>query len=114
MAVDGVGTSLTIASPFIFVALAARGSGTSVPVRAAWASIGLALLHMLLYYNNGFVQLNAHRFCLDFLPVLMVLIALGTQRLRPERWKPLVAWAVGLNLFVLAVLPLLSRALRRL
>jgi phosphoglycerol transferase MdoB-like AlkP superfamily enzyme len=111
---DGVGTSLTIASPFVFVAVAARGSGTSVPVRAAWASVGLALGHMLLYYNNGFVQLNAHRFCLDFLPVLMVLVALGSKRVAAERWKPLVAWAVGLNLFVLAVLPQLSRALRRL
>lgn len=114
VAVDGVGTSLTIASPFVFVALAARGSGTSVPVRAAWASVLLALAHMLLYYNNGYVQLNAHRFCLDFLPVLMVLIALGAKRIPEERWKPLVAWAVGLNLFVLAVFPHLSRALRRL
>ncbi|NMO17736.1 glycosyl transferase family 39 [Pyxidicoccus fallax] len=114
IAVDGIGTSLTIASPFVFVALAARGSGTSVPVRAAWASVLLALGHMLLYYNNGFVQLNSHRFCLDFLPVLMVLVALGTKRISGERWKPLVGWAVGLNLFVLAVFPHLSRALRRL
>jgi hypothetical protein len=114
VAVDGIGTSLTIASPFVFVALAARGEGTSVPVRAAWASVLLALTHMLLYYNNGFVQLNAHRFCLDFLPVLMVLVALGARRLPADRWKPLVAWAVGLNLFVLAVFPHLSRALRRL
>jgi hypothetical protein len=114
VAVDGIGTSLTIASPFVFVALAARGGGTPVPVRAAWASVLLALAHMLLYYNNGFVQLNSHRFCLDFLPVLMVLVALGAKRLPGERWKPLVAWAVGLNLFVLAVFPYLSRALRRL
>ncbi|WP_426750541.1 glycosyltransferase family 39 protein [Myxococcus sp. Y35] len=114
VAVDGVGTSLTIASPFVFVALAARGDGTSVPVRAAWASVLLALTHMLLYYNNGYVQLNAHRFCLDFFPVLFVLVALGANRLPADRWKPLVAWAVGLNVFVLAVLPGLSRALRRL
>ncbi|MFP2907809.1 glycosyl transferase family 39 [Pyxidicoccus sp. 3LFB2] len=114
VAVDGIGTSLTIASPFLFVALAARGSGTDVPVRAAWASVLLALTHMLFYYNNGFVQLNAHRFALDFLPVLMVLVALGAKRLPSDRWKPLVAWAIGLNVFVLAVFPYLSRALRRL
>ena len=40
--------------------------------------------------------------------------ALGAKRMPADRWKPLVAWAVGLNFFVLAVFPYLSRALRRL
>lgn len=112
--VNGFGTSLTVASPFVFLALAARDGGGLVPVRAAWATVGLAATHMLFYYNNGWIQLNAHRFTLDFLPVLMVLVALGVKQ-RPEgRWKPLVAWAVGLNAFVLALMPHLTRWLGRL
>ncbi|QSQ18239.1 glycosyltransferase family 39 protein [Myxococcus landrumensis] len=114
MGMDGFGTSLTIASPFIFLALAARGAGTSVPVRAAWVSIVLAVAHMLMYYNNGWVQVNTQRFTLDFLPVMMVLVALGVKRWPAGPWKPLVAWAVGLNVFVIAVLPHLSRALSKL
>ncbi|OJH41435.1 glycosyltransferase family 39 protein [Cystobacter ferrugineus] len=110
--IDGMGTSLTLASPFLFVALAA------LPERrlrwAAWAMVGLCLVHMLHYYNNGWVQLNAQRFSLDFLPVLWVLMALGTRHVDARWWKALVAWSIGLNVFVLALLPVLGRALRKL
>ncbi|WNG41103.1 glycosyl transferase family 39 [Archangium violaceum] len=109
---DGLGTSLTFASPFVFVALAARGE-RALRV-AAWSMVLLALVHMLHYYNNGWVQLNAQRFSLDFLPVLWVLVALGTRRLETRLWKGLVAWSVGLNVFALALLPVLMRSMRRL
>ncbi len=112
LGIDGMGTSLTLASPFVFVALAAR------PERflrqAAWGMVGLSLLHMLHYYNNGWVQLNAQRFSLDFLPVLWVLVALGTRHVEARWWKGLVAWSIGLNVLVLAVLPELVHAWRRL
>jgi 4-amino-4-deoxy-L-arabinose transferase-like glycosyltransferase len=107
-----LGTSLTLASPFVFVALAARGER---PFRlAAWGTVLLALVHMLHYYNNGYVQVNAQRFSLDFLPVLWVLVALGTRRLEPRHWKGLVAWSIGLNVLALSLMPVLVRALRRL
>ncbi|MBN1207433.1 MAG: glycosyl transferase family 39 [Myxococcaceae bacterium] len=107
-----MGTSLTLASPFIFVALAARGQRPWLV--AAWSAVLLALVHMLHYYNNGWVQLNAQRFSLDFLPLLWVLVALGTRRVEPRLWKVLVAWAVGLNVLALSLLQVLARVLQRL
>ncbi|WP_434387555.1 glycosyltransferase family 39 protein [Melittangium boletus] len=112
LGIDGMGTSLTLASPFVFVALAARSE--RFPRQAAWGMVGLSLLHMLHYYNNGWVQLNAQRFSLDFLPVLWVLVALGTRHVEARWWKGLVAWSIGLNVLVLAVLPELVHAWRRL
>jgi 4-amino-4-deoxy-L-arabinose transferase-like glycosyltransferase len=109
---SAMGTSLTLASPFLFVALAARGER---PLLAAtWGAVLLTLGHMLQYYNNGWVQLNAQRFSLDFIPVLWVLMALGTRRVEERLWKGLVAWSIGLNILALALLPVLARALRRL
>ena len=71
--ISGMGTALTFASPFVFLAAWARRPRALVV--AAWASVTLALLHMLGYYNNGWVQPNAHRFALDFFPALLVLRA---------------------------------------
>lgn len=106
---DPMGTSLTLASPFVFLALRARGP--RLLLLGAWATVGLGLLHMLLYYNNGYVQTNAQRFTLDVLPVLLVLVALGARR-TPEGWtKASVAWAVGLNLVMLFLVRALGRAL---
>ncbi|MFP2925460.1 glycosyltransferase family 39 protein [Pyxidicoccus sp. 3LG] len=107
-----MGTSLTVASPFIFVALAARGQRPWQV--AAWGTVLLTLVHMLHYYNNGWSQVNAQRFSLDFLPLLWVLVAMGTRRVEPKVWKPLVAWAVGLNVLALSLMPVLARALRKL
>ncbi|MDC0712894.1 glycosyltransferase family 39 protein [Stigmatella sp. ncwal1] len=109
---DGMGTSLTLASPFVFVALAARGERLFRV--GAWSVVLLALTHMLFYYNNGWVQTNAQRFTLDFLPVLWVLVALGTRHLEARVWKGLVAWSIGLNVFALALMPVLMRSLHRL
>lgn len=109
---DGMGTSLTIASPFLAIALAARERRAWLV--AAWASVSLALVHILLYYNNGWVQLNAQRFSLDFVPLLWVLFVLGTRRVRATVWRPLVAWSVGLNAFAMVGLPELARALGKL
>jgi hypothetical protein len=58
-------------------------------------------------------QVNAQRFSLDFLPLLWVLVALGSRRVEPRLWKGLVAWAVGLNVLALSLLPVLARAMRK-
>ncbi len=104
---DFYGTSITFASPFVFIALQAKGK--KLLKAGAWISISLALIHMLFYCNNGWVQINTQRFTLDFLPVLMVLVALGSKRIRP-RWLYLsVGVAVVLNMVAFIVLPLLTR-----
>ena len=51
----------------------------------------------LLYYYNGWVQVNCQRFSLDFMPLLIWLQALGTLRVDGRLWKAGVVWAVGLN-----------------
>ena len=51
---------------------------------------------------------------LDFLPLLWVLVAMGTRRVEPKVWKSLVAWAVGLNVLALSLMPVLARAFRKL
>lgn len=101
--VDPFGTSLTFASPFVFLAAVAR-----LPpwVRAgAAAAVGLIVVIHLTYYNNGFVQANAQRFSLDYLPILILLLAAALQRVPERLWKGLIAYAIALNVIGLAVVP---------
>ena len=102
---DPFGTSITFASPFIFAALWAKWG--KLRGSAAWISIGLILLYLLFYYNNGSAQWNAQRFTLDFMPLLMVLVARGMAQ-ADERlltfWKGTIVYAVALNALTLFVL----------
>jgi len=100
------GTSLLVASPFVL--LAARAQWRRSLLISAWISIGLIVVQTLFYYNNGWVQYNGQRFSLDFMPVLMVLTALGAKRSPAWSWKPLIIWAIGLNTLALVVLPLIG------
>ncbi len=106
---DRFGTSLTLASPFLFVAFLARGP--RLLLAGAWASVTLTLAHLLCYYNNGFVQYNAQRFTLDFMPVLIVLVALGAKRCGAPLVKGLVAYAVVLNAIALVGIPVIHACL---
>jgi 4-amino-4-deoxy-L-arabinose transferase-like glycosyltransferase len=100
---DRFGTSITFASPFVLYAILARWKR---PVLVgAWISIGLAILHMLFYHNNGFVQINCQRFSLDFFPILMLLVALGTRRVGDRWWKAVIVYSILLNVLALVVLP---------
>jgi hypothetical protein len=93
---DPFGTSLTMASPFLATAVVARGTGALG--RAAWVSVLLMLGSALLYYNNGWIQVNCQRFTLDFMPILILLQAIGAKNVDARLWKAGVVWAVGLNL----------------
>lgn len=92
---DPFGTSLTFSSPFLFVAFWAKWKKSLL--FSAWTSIGLILIHSLFYYSNGYYQINAQRFTLDFMPLLIVLTALGAQRCNPKIWKPLILYSIALN-----------------
>lgn len=106
MKMDRFGTSLTFASPFIFVALRALSQKKKL-ILSAWVSICLMLICMLLYYNNGYSQVNAQRFTLDFMPILIVLVALGTKRFPESIWKTAVAYSIFLNFLALFLIPLI-------
>ena len=98
---DPFGTSLTFASPFLFFAVLAR------PPRAVlWAATGglvVCIAAQLTYYNNGWFQTNAQRFTLDFIPVLVLLLAYAIRRTRSGLWKAAIVYAVALNFLALVV-----------
>jgi hypothetical protein len=109
--VDRYGTSLTFASPFVFAAIWGRSPSPSLSAllrRAVWASVLLTLIPTLCYYNNGFEQWNCQRFTLDFLPLLLIPLALGVARLPEWLWRPLLFYSIALNTLCLAVLPWIS------
>ena len=100
---DPFGTSLTFASPFVFFAFKAQGR--SILLWGAWISVSLCLLHMLFYFGNGWVQENGIRYALDFFPVLIVLVALGTKNVENKMlWKSAISYSVGLNLLAFSVI----------
>jgi len=102
MGTDPFGTAITFASPFVFAAL--RAKWDTWLKWAAWLSIGLILLNQLLYYNNGSMQWNAQRFTLDFMPILILLIALGLPQINPKLWKGAILYAVALNVLTLLII----------
>jgi hypothetical protein len=105
--VDRFGTSITFASPFVFFALLARWNRPLL--WGAWLSIVLPIVHMVFYYSNGATQTNAQRFTLDFLPILMLLVALGARRAAPTWWKVAIGYSVALNAVSLFLVDLLKR-----
>ncbi|MHC4165851.1 MAG: glycosyltransferase family 39 protein [Planctomycetota bacterium] len=100
---DSMGTSITFASPFIFYAFRARWP--KILRIGAWATITFCLLHMMLYYNNGWNQFNCQRFTMDFMPVLMLLVALGIDRSESNIWKYVISYSVILNILAHLVFP---------
>ncbi len=104
---DFYGTSITFASPFVFLALKARGK--KIIIAGAVITVGLCLIHMLLYCNNGWVQINTQRFTLDFLPVLLVLIAYGARNVQRTWVYVTIAAAVVLNIVAFIGVPVIMR-----
>jgi hypothetical protein len=100
---DIFGTSLIFASPFVLFALFAKGN--KVTIYSAWTAIGFTLLHMLLYYGNGYVQINVQRYTLDFLPVLILLVASSLQNIDRKLLCTLITYSVLLNIIALFLLP---------
>ena len=89
------GTSLLSASPFLIASI--KAAWPTVLKVAAWVTIILILVGQLFYHNNGFHQINTARFSLDFLPLLIVLTALGSQSIPQWLFKGLIGYAVFLN-----------------
>jgi hypothetical protein len=89
------GTSLFSASPFLIASF--KANWPKIVKIATWVTISLIFVGQLFYHNNGFEQVNTSRFTLDFLPLLIVLTALGASKLPMWLMKTLITYAVVLN-----------------
>lgn len=110
---DPFGTSLTFAAPFLF--LMALPPETRRLESFALACTALALVHMLMYFANGWAQVHGPRFAVDFIPMLLVIsIQFLKRRGASGLFQGLVIYAVALNLFAQIGLPGVIRVLGRL
>ena len=65
--------------------------------RPLWITVALVALPTLLYQNSGWFQFG-YRFSLDYLPFLILLVAIGDRSLR-GLGRVLIALAIAINLF---------------
>ena len=110
---DPYGTSLLAASPFVVAAFFAVRDRR---VWAAWAGVLLMTFATLFYYNNGWMQVNAQRFTLDFWPLLLIPLAVGLRQQfaagQTRLWQGVILYAVLLNVIALVLLQPLNSLLR--
>src|SRR6185369_7649181 len=65
--------------------------------KALWLCVAAVALPSLLYQNSGWVQFG-YRFSLDYLVLLILLLAIGGRPF--TRWtKALIAFGIAINLF---------------
>ncbi len=89
------GIAVWFTTPLLLLVLWPRERG---PLhRALWISVACVALPGLLYHNSGWYQFG-HRFSLDYLPMLFVLLAIGA---RPLGWvaRGLIIAGIAVNLF---------------
>ena len=99
------GASLALTAPFLFWSITARGRLAI----AAGISAALVLLVDLMHGNSGFAQFG-YRFVLDAVPILLLLIGLGSRERLPLGLRPAVqfgalftlwgVWAINVLNFV--------------
>jgi hypothetical protein len=81
---DPRGLSLFAATPALLYVFLAFWRRWECPcVRDAAVGLAACLIPLLLYFNTGFVQFG-HRFSMDYLPLLMILVVAGMGR-RPGK-----------------------------
>ncbi|WP_164730586.1 glycosyltransferase family 39 protein [Pelagibacterium montanilacus] len=107
LGLDPAGTSLLAASPFVLLALFA-------PMRrpvviGILCAIAIAA-PTLVYHSNGFSQYNVQRYVLDWLPILVYVLALAVARRHRPSFAVLATYGIGLNLVTMALLVLLNSA----
>lgn len=64
--------------------------------RCCWLAVALVLVPFMAYYNTGWYQFG-YRFALDFMPVLIILLAMGLERFQASfgRTAPRVLIVIG-------------------
>ena len=89
------GLSLFVTSPTLLWLFRRREPSPLAP--ALWVAIIGAAIPALLYYLSGYQQFG-YRFSNDYIVYLIVLLAIGGQRLGPI-WKTLLVLSIVVNLF---------------
>lgn len=95
ISIGGHGLALWLTSPFLLAVLWPRVKGDMH--RILWATIACAAVPALLYQNSGWVQFS-YRFALDYMVLLIVLIAVGGRPIG-RGMKAWIAVAIAVQLF---------------
>ncbi len=106
---DPRGLSLLIATPAaVYLFAAFRNADGRRQARNAAVATGLCLVPLLAYFNTGYWQFG-HRFSMDYLPMLMILVLAGMGP-RPGRvaWS-LAALSVGIHTWGLVFVERVAR-----
>jgi hypothetical protein len=90
------GMSLLLTTPVLLLLPTLRG--WTLTAKAALLSVGLILLPALFYANTGFAQYG-YRYAADFLPYLILAMALAGLRVRSRWVKGLILFGVAVNLW---------------
>jgi hypothetical protein len=90
------GMSLLLTTPVLLLLPTLRG--WTLTAKAALLSTGLILLPALFYANTGFAQYG-YRYAADFLPYLVLAMALAGLRVRSHWVKGLILFGVAVNLW---------------
>jgi hypothetical protein len=94
------GLSLLLTTPAFLLAIpAVRGWGRGRLVTGAILAIVLIAILNLMHFSQGWVQFG-YRFSNDFVPFLLLLVALGIERLKGPRWAAVAAVAVAVSIAV--------------
>jgi hypothetical protein len=88
--------SLLLTTPVLLLLPTLRG--WTLTAKAALLSVGLILLPALFYANTGFAQYG-YRYAADFLPYLILAMALAGLRVRSRWVKGLILFGVAVNLW---------------
>lgn len=96
---DDQGMSLLLTTPALLYLVRLRRD--DVVTRAAWLSVLLLLVPLVLYYNTGWRQFG-YRFSLDFIMPLLVLLAAAAGRRVTWPLRLLIAAGVVVNAWGLA------------
>lgn len=97
---DKIGVALPIASPWLLLALHLRRDWT---MATGLAVIGIIAGLTLFYHSNGASQINTQRYALDWLPILLVLMARSARHPAFAALPALVAWACVSNAAVVGL-----------
>ncbi|HTE52723.1 MAG TPA: hypothetical protein VK698_17845 [Kofleriaceae bacterium] len=93
--IGGHGLALWFTTPILFFLLWPRERGPWH--RPLWISVALVAIPSLLYQNSGWLQFG-YRFALDYMVLLILLVAVGGRALG-RTGKVLIAVGIAINLF---------------